>query len=90
MTYIPPLVSVCKNEVDPKHTAGILKQSAVVSTSKVFRTLSITSVMSLNRFSVKPHDVTSVAGPCHQDLSFVICKAQCENMHHSPSLNNQF
>ena len=42
------------------------KRSAVDSTSKVFRTLSITSVMSVNRFSVKPHDVTSVAAPCHQ------------------------
>ena len=41
------------------------KRSAVDSTSKAFRTLSITSVMSVNRFSVKPHDVTSVAAPCH-------------------------
>ena len=79
-------ISVCKNDVDPQHTAGILKKSAVDTTSKVFRTLSITSVMSLNRFSVKPRDVTSVATPCYLTsgktslLSNV--RLNAENMHH--------
>ena len=70
------------------------KRSAVDSTSKVFRTLSITSVMSVNRFSVKPHDVTSVATPCHHLTSgktslLSNVRLNVENMQQSPSLNNQ-